>query len=239
METRLHFEILPQPDDTTCGPTCLHSIYSYYNDDISLSQVIHEVQHLEDGGTLAVLLGCHALKRGYNATLYTFDMQVFDPTWFELSSEDMLEKLALQLEVKHTPKMEVITKAYRDFLDLRGKILLKDLSTEFIRGFLKKDKPIITGLSSTYLYRCAREVDRGNELFYDDINGEPTGHFVVLSGYDFKTRSALIADPLNPNPMSDNQHYEVKFNRLIPAIMLATLTFDANVLVITPKKKDK
>ncbi len=237
MENRLHFEILPQPDDTTCGPTCLHSIYSYYDDDISLSQVIKEVPYLEGGGTLAVWLGCHALKRGYDVTLYTFDMQVFDPTWFDLPPEELGQKLTLQLEVKRTPKMEVITQAYLDFLDLKGKILFADLSTEFIRGFLKKDKPIITGLSSTYLYRSAREVDLGNQLIFDDIHGEPTGHFVVLSGYDFKTRSAVVADPFHSNPLGDDQYYEVKFNRLIPAIMLATLTFDANLLVITPRKK--
>lgn len=237
METRLHFEILPQPDDTTCGPTCLHSIYSYYNDDISLIRVVNEIQYLEGGGTLAALLGCHALRRGYKATLYTFDMQVFDPTWFTLSSEEIARKLTLQLAVKRTPKMEVVTQAYQEFLGLQGKILLVDLSSEFIRGFLKKQRPIITGLSSTYLYRCAREVDKGNKLFYDDIQGEPTGHFVVLSGYDINKRCVSLADPLYPNPMSENQHYEVKFNRLIPAIMLATLSFDANLLIITPRQK--
>lgn len=226
-----------QPDDTTCGPTCLHSIYTYYNDNISLAQVIEEVTALEGGGTLAVLLGCHALQRGYNATLYTFDMQVFDPTWFTLSPDEFAKKLKLQLDVKHTPKMEVVTEAYLEFLRLKGKILLEDLSTELIRRILKQQKPIISGLSSTYLYRSAREVDKGNQLIYDDINGEPTGHFVVLSGYDINTRKALVADPWHPNPMSDNQYYEVKFNRLIPAIMLATITFDANVLVITPRKK--
>ncbi len=127
METRLHFEIKAQPDDTTCGPTCLHSIYSFYDDDISLSQVINEVQYLEGGGTLAVLLGCHALKRGYDVTLYTFDMQVFDPTWSELSREDLATKLTLQLDAKRTPKMEVITKAYLDFLSINGKIRFVDM----------------------------------------------------------------------------------------------------------------
>ncbi|TKB09256.1 peptidase-C39 like family protein [Desulforhopalus sp. IMCC35007] len=237
METQIHFEILRQPDDTTCGPTCLHSIYSYYNDTISLAQVIEEVPALEGGGTLAVVLGCHALQRGYDATLYTFDMQVFDPTWFCLSAEEMAEKLILQLEVKHTPKMETVTRAYLEFLRLKGKILLEDLSTELLRRILKQHKPIISGLSSTYLYRSARELDLGSRLIYDDINGEPTGHFVVLSGYDINTRKAMIADPWHPNPMSDNQYYEVRFNRLIPAIMLSTISFDANMLVITPRKK--
>ena len=64
METKLPFAILPQPTITTCGPTCLHSIYRYFNDSISLKQVISEVSMLEEGGTLAVFLANHALKRG-------------------------------------------------------------------------------------------------------------------------------------------------------------------------------
>ena len=71
-----------QPDDTTCGPTCLHAVYGYYGDEAELDQVIQETVRLEHGGTLALLLGCHALRRGYQATIYTYHLQVFDPTWF-------------------------------------------------------------------------------------------------------------------------------------------------------------
>ncbi len=78
----LHVDILPQPDDTTCGPTCLHAAYRYYGDIISLTQVIREVRKLKGGGTLAVFLACHALKRGYQAKIYTYNLHVFDPTWF-------------------------------------------------------------------------------------------------------------------------------------------------------------
>ena len=82
MTTRLHLDITMQPDDFTCGPACLHSVYDYYGDAISLDQVITEVQSLKGGGTLAVLLGNHALRRGYRATIYTYNLHVFDPTWF-------------------------------------------------------------------------------------------------------------------------------------------------------------
>ena len=63
METKLEVEILTQPDDFTCGPTCLHALYQYFGDEIPLEQVIREVQFLEGGGTLDVLLANHALKR--------------------------------------------------------------------------------------------------------------------------------------------------------------------------------
>ena len=40
MEAKLQFDILPQPDDCTCGPTCLHAVYRYFGDEIPLTQVV-------------------------------------------------------------------------------------------------------------------------------------------------------------------------------------------------------
>ena len=74
------FDIQAQPDDVTCGPTCLHSLYQYYKDDIPLKDVIRDVKQLKNGGTLAVMLGNHALNRGYKAIIYTYNLNVFDPT---------------------------------------------------------------------------------------------------------------------------------------------------------------
>ncbi|HKJ47383.1 MAG TPA: hypothetical protein VJ991_16230, partial [Balneolales bacterium] len=61
---KFNVDILPQPTDSTCGPTSLHAVYSYYGDDIPLQDVIDQVHCFENGGTLAVFLAIHALKRG-------------------------------------------------------------------------------------------------------------------------------------------------------------------------------
>jgi hypothetical protein len=236
METKLHFEILPQPDDLTCGPTCLQAVYNYYEDDITLDETIREVRKLKGGGTLAVWMGCHALRRGYRVKLYTFNLQIFDPTWFKLDSEGLKEKLIRQMRTKKDVKISIGTRAYLEFLRLGGTIRFEDLSANLIRGLLKRSIPILTGLSATFLYRTARELGVGNKLIYDDIQGRPAGHFVVLCGYDMNRRSALVADPLLPNPISPTSIYPVRISRLICAIMLGILTYDANLLVITPKK---
>jgi ABC-type bacteriocin/lantibiotic exporter with double-glycine peptidase domain len=83
----LGFDIQSQPDKVTCGPTCLHALYQYYGEDISLKQVVREVKQLKAGGTLAVMLGNHALKRGYKALIYTYNLTVFDPSWFKYPSK--------------------------------------------------------------------------------------------------------------------------------------------------------
>ena len=239
MITRLHLEIQKQPNDTTCGPTCLQAVYDYYGDAIGLKQVIEEVKYLEDGGTLAVLLGCHALEKGYDAMIHTFDLQVFDPTWFQTKKPMLLDKLAEQAESNKKAKIRFTSRAYMEFIKAGGKIQFKDLTNSLIRRLLKKSQPIITGLSATYLYGTARERQIGDKLVYDDIHGEPSGHFVVLCGYDIKERTALLADPLRPNPISDDQIYSVYLNKLIISIMLGSITYDANLLVVTPPGKRK
>lgn len=233
-DARLHLDIQAQPDDTTCGPTCLQAIYRYYNDPISLSQVIQEVHPLDSGGTLAVFLGCHALKRGFAATIFTYNMQVFDPTWFvDGQPVDLAAKLERQSMVKKKKKLSAATRGYLDFLGMGGKLQLEDLTAALLRKYLKRGVPIITGLSSTYLYREAREIGEINRP--DDVVGEPAGHFVVLHGYSKEHRTVMVADPYLLNPMTEGQKYEVSIDRVIGSILLGVLTYDANLLVIEPR----
>lgn len=235
MDTRITLEMLPQPCETTCGPTCLHAVYQFYGDDIPLSRVIAEVESLEGGGTLDVLLACHALRRGYRVTLYTYNLEVFDPTWFRLTTADLPTKLRLQAKTKKKKKLVIATRAYLEYLELGGQLKFKDLTTALLRTYLKRGQPILCGLSATYLYRCAREF--GPSLEYDDVRGFPTGHFVVLCGYDMAQRSVLVADPLLQNPMDKGHYYEVGIDRLIGSILLGVLTYDANLLIIEPHQE--
>jgi hypothetical protein len=237
MKDLLPFDIAPQPDEITCGPTCLQAIYQYYADAISLKQTIAEVPMLEGGGTLAVLLACHALQRGYRATIYTYKLQLFDPTWVGLSKSALAEKLCAQAAFKEDPRLRVATAAYLKFIELGGLLKAKDLNGVLIRGFLKQQIPIIAGLSATFLYRSAREF--GPNCDYDDVRGEPSGHFVVLHGYDRVERTIAIADPLKSNPLTGRQNYTAGIDRVINAILLGVLTYDANLLIIQPAKEKK
>lgn len=235
MKIELPYDILPQPDESTCGPTCLHSLYRYYGDELPLAQVIEEVTMLEEGGTLAVLLACHALQRGYRATIYTYKLQLFDPTWLSPVGFDLRERLRAQMAVKDDPKLLIASKAFLKFLDLGGELRLEDLTPGLLRRYVKRRVPVITGLSSTFLYRTPREY--GPNCDYDDVRGEPSGHFVVLCGYNKERRTLQIADPLLPNPVATEQLYAVPIDRVICAILLGVLTYDANLLIIQPAKR--
>ncbi len=236
----LPIKIRTQPTDVTCGPTSLHAIYQYYGEDISLEQVIGEVTYVEGGGTLAVMLACHALKRGYSAKIYTYNLTMFDPTWFNNETttvELLIEKLSAQSTVKKSRQFKHATQAYIDFLKLGGQILFEDLTPSLLAKYFRKKVPILAGLSSTYLYRCAREVSPDNQTTVsDDISGKPSGHFVVLSGYDEETHHIVVADPYPENPVFQSKYYSVKVNRLINSILLGILTYDSNFLIIEKRK---
>jgi hypothetical protein len=233
MESRLRLDVHRQPDDRTCGPTSLHAVYRFHGDDISLEQVIREVPQLEGGGTLGVRLANHALRRGYGATLYTCNLDLFDPTWFRDGDVDLASKLRAQARFKRGRRMREATKDYLEFLALGGHLCFEDLTADLLRRPLRRRKPVLVGLSATWLYRCARE--RGDDsLRDDDVRGVPTGHFVVLSGYHPGDATVEIADPLGENQRFGSAKYDVDIHHVVCAVLLGVITYDGNLLVLDP-----
>lgn len=233
---RLHLAVpmLPQPDETSCGPTCLHAVYGYWGRDEALREVIARTGKLPRGGTVAVFLACDALRQGFEATIYTYNLQVFDPTWF-CPGADIAERLRRQRDEKpDNARVQEVTAGYLEFLQLGGTLRLKDLSRYLLRGLLRRGLPVITGLSSTYLYRTMREY--GPQDTPDDVRGSPGGHFVVLAGYDRPARTVLVWDPYSPHPFGDTREYWLAIDRAVGAILLGIVTHDANLLVIHPRR---
>lgn len=227
---RLSVNILPQPTEATCGPTCLHAIYRYWGREERLDAVIARTRKLETGGgTFAVFLACDALSLGFAATIYTYNLTVFDPTWFA-AGVDITQRLRQQREVKMDPRLQHASEGYLEFLNLGGRLRLTDLSRPLIHGLLRRNVPILTGLSSTFLYRAAREF--GPHDVADDVRGHPSGHFVVIAGYNSRARTVLVADPCGPA-----QECWINIDRVLGAVLLGIVTHDAHLLVIHPRRK--
>jgi hypothetical protein len=236
----INLTIQNQPNDETCGPTCLQAIYHHYDFDISLDHVIAQVERSLSGGTLAPFLAKHALSLGFKTTIYVNNVDIFDPTWFSHyghAKDNLLEKLQTQMQYKPQDGGLVQSSiAYQSYLKAGGNVRFQTLNTQLLKNYFEKKTPILTGLSATYLYRCARErFDPKGKSFYDDIHGTPCGHFVVLCGYDDLNRRVVVADPARENPLSHDNYYKVSIYRLINAIMLGVLTYDANLLIIEPQ----
>jgi hypothetical protein len=237
MPAKKKYPILRQPDDITCGPTALHSVYEYHSDAMDLDTVVREVPMLRGGGTLGALLGLHALRRGYDVEIYSYNLQVFDPTWFKptsLGNDQLIEKLRLQMKAKRGKKLHVALQAYIEFLEAGGVIRFEDLTASLLSNFLLTGRPLLTGLSATYLYRAVRE--HGKYPKGDDIRGEPQGHFVVLTSFDAELNTVTVADPYHPESNDYGHVYRVNVEHLVNAILLGVVTYDGNLIVITKRQ---
>jgi hypothetical protein len=233
---RLPVTTLPQPDETTCGPTCLHAIYAYWGAAERLPSVIERMWRLEHGGTYAVYLGCDALRNGYRARIYTYNLTVFDPTWFTVPGVDIAARLIRQRDAKDERRGQHAVDGYIEFLARGGRLRLANLSDHLIRRILQCRLPILTGLSSTYLYRSARERADGTP---DDVRGHPVGHFVVIAGWDERRRRVMVVDPYQPNPWGPSHEYWISVDRVVAAILLGIVTHDANLLVVYPARETR
>ncbi len=230
------FHISPQPDGSSCGPTCLQAMYRFYGDEMQVEEILKTIPQLDDGGVLGVQLACHALRRGYSVDIYTCNLQMFDPTWFRGVRPDLRQKLERQAAVKskNKRKLQFATQAYLEYLDLGGRVDMRDLSPAFVGELLADGTPVLTGLSSTWLYGGPRETATDNPQD-DDVGGVPQGHFVVLYDWQAATRHVRVADPYRPNPFAPEPVYSVDVDRLIASILLGIVTYDANLIVMHPK----
>lgn len=226
-----------QPDDVTCGPTCLRKVYSYYGLELELAQVLGEIDRNEDGGTLAVFLGISALRRGFGARLYSYDLRIFDPSWFSLPMDVLAEKIHRRIPHLSSAKEVRAAQAYLDFLELGGELAFDELTPGLLKRILDRDHPVLAGLSATYLYRWKRErqLEELDELVPDDVRGDPTGHFIVIAGYEQWGRRFSLRDPSAHVPATDEGRLVVDAQRLINAILLGDLTYDAVLLEIWPR----
>jgi hypothetical protein len=234
MDVELPIAIRRQPDYTTCGPTSLHAVYRCLGDAISLEQVIEEVPKNPEGGTLAVHLALHALRRGYDAGIWVFNLTVWDPTWFR-EDTDLLAKIRARYAAKGygaDPKMALALASFEEFIERGGRYHWEELTPGLVSRLLRRRLPILCGVNATYLYQCAREKDDG----VDDVAGDPFGHFLVVCGYHSKDRSVSIADPLQDNPLHGTNYYRVGLYRFIGSVYLGVVTYDANFLVISPRR---
>lgn len=230
---QLPVERRPQPDDVTCGPTSLWQVYRYYGLDVELDEVIAETPRNPDGGTLIVHLGVSALQRGFKPTLFPYSLQVFDPTWKHLSATALADKLRRRAERvgEARPELARVITAWIELVERGGVVEFREFSRDLFVELLAEGRPVLTGLSATYLYQTPRELGPD----YDDVGGDPVGHFVVVSGYDPTHDELVLCDPSTHIPFEHHAgRYPVKTDRLIRSILLGLYTYDAVLMVLEP-----
>lgn len=224
--------LVVQPDDVTCGPTCLYSVLRFFGDETPFERLLEVTPRNPDGGTMAVYLALAALRLGYGARIHSYNYRIVDPSWARLAPAEVQARLVRRAEAVRKPKLQAACRAYAEFLASGGELRFDDLTAPLLVESLDQGRPILCGLSATYLYGLPRE--RPDDNVEDDVAGDPVGHFLVICGYE--DDQFLVRDPATGTPEAMTGSYQVKDARLINAILLGIVSYDAVLLEIWPKE---
>ncbi|MBI4980177.1 C39 family peptidase, partial [Candidatus Woesearchaeota archaeon] len=153
----LPIERIKQPPNE-CEPTCLKQILDYFGIDSNLDDLIKRISgdkfkwHNWDYNT-----GRVAIEHGLNVIIYTRSAGIFDPTWFDLPTEDLLTKLKEERAYLRTedyvglPSFREDAEAAVSFLENGGKIVFTPISEKLIKSQLDQHNPLIAGVCYTLL----------------------------------------------------------------------------------------
>lgn len=149
-------------------------------------------------GTFMPYLGLYAMNAGFKSTITTHNINVFDPTWFKLSTKEInskLERRSKEKDVPHEYQKESV--AYSKYLAAGGGLKFDYIRPELLIKNLDQKKPIILDVCSTMLHIKHRKNRVADE--YSDVSGMPMYHAIVVSGF-VKGQSAkddkfIIVDP--------------------------------------------
>ena len=144
-----------QPDDLSCGPTCLAQVYRYYgHDKRAVRTVIDETARNPDGGTLAVYLGVSALRNGFGAaSTRTTCGSSIPPGGSSPAAIAQAGEAAPAPGRPARPKLQRSRAAYIEFLGPRRQGALPELTRELMVRILAAAVTPSSRVGATYLYR--------------------------------------------------------------------------------------
>lgn len=194
-----------QHTNTSCGPTSLAILLSYYGIKVSSWSIAEEIPRLtddkgEDWGTFAQRLAMYCINHDLKVSIFTFDFQVIDLKWEKLSQSKLLARMELAKKTRDIPSLgkelsEIYMQSFIDFIKAGGKLHINKYVTSTLLYKLLEKGPVMVSVCSSVLYNTGRTTSIGlRQSKPDDINGTVSNHFLVVYG-NTEDGKLLIDDP--------------------------------------------
>lgn len=218
-----------------CVQASASILLSHYGIHKTLSEIKQEVpvyisKNGDPIGTSIGHIASYFIKLGFKTTIHTTDIQIFDRSWENKNTSELIELLKLRKKyVKHSTydnnTLDVIFDGYIYFLQKKGQVVFPEIDVNYIYEKLKKG-PIFAVVNYNYFNNVAKyaydAISKCN--IEDSIKGNPGTHAVVIHGYnDCLFR---IADP----DQEFGGYKSVRGSHLIASHYLAQTDFD-NIMI--------
>lgn len=212
-----------------CVQASASQLLSYYGIEKSINEIKDEVpvyintQGVKQGTSLGHI-AAYIQSLGIKTTIHSSDIVIFDPTWKDKSSEELLQLLSQRKAyVKHgiydEEAINLIVDGYTTLLRAGGDIDLSIVDSIFIQRCLEKG-PLFLVVSYNSLNNCAKYEHEQGKPTQDSIKGIPSTHAIIISGY--KNGIFDIVDP----DFEYGGYRKIPESRLIAAYYLAETDMD-------------
>lgn len=235
---------IKEQKENECLSACLKSVFDYYQVDNSEEEIINKISKesfkLYDWEFKA---GKLAIEKGLKAEIYSNATQLFDPSWYNISSSNLIQKMKKVLEFAKyrnanfekdpdlrdfiCPNKEVAERLVGDieallkFLTAGGVINFNPVSKELIEEIIESNVPIIASHNPTLLHR----INRSYNFQSDDIKGSTWGHVAIISG--FTDEKFILNDP-DGMFYKKNLVYEIDKDLILESILI----YNGQLLII-------
>ena len=208
-----------------CAPTALNQIFSYYGLNIELKDLIKRCETKIKYKDWEYKAASVALDEGFKVDIYSTSLELFDPSWFKISRNKLINKLNKRLKfVLKSNKSdwrngyikywhEDAIKETVNFLENGGNIKFDLFNEKMIYNILSRKIPILVCFLDVNLFYCYK---RKYNNKYNDIKGMNFGHSVVVSGY--KNNKFIITDSGKKCP-NKSGIYSVLPDKLLTSIL--------------------
>lgn len=178
---------------------------SYYGKDITAEQIMNDIpvgfnDQGEPWGTINQQLATWCIGQGYKVKMYTFDCQVIDQSWRDLSKAKLIERLEAAKAGRNVPSLgeewsKAYLQSYIDYLNAGGELHIQSYVTSKLLYKLLKDGPLLACVCFNTMYGTGHSKNIGlRQSEIDDVNGNSTNHSIVIYGVTEKG-DFEIADP--------------------------------------------
>ncbi len=242
MDIKYDIPLQIQSSSSNCVQTSTSQFLGFYGIDVSPDEIekVVPVRFTEDGkplGTLFADIGSWLRQTTKLAvTMHTFDSQIIDRSWLNLSQHDLLAEVLKMKEhgvsTARTPYAPFHIEAYASFLRAGGELNIAKCTNTLLQGLLAKG-PVLAIISFNYMYDYPRSSYDPNLKQYvlDPINGKVIEHAIVLTGY---TNSTYYYN--DPDDEKGGKH-TVKDDILIGAMCAAQINSNNYLLTVEASEK--
>jgi hypothetical protein len=239
----IHYNIphTKQEEAADCAQAAAAQILAFYDVHKTVGDIKSEVGVGKDAsgkpvGSSVGHLAAYLIGLGFEVTMHTSDIQVFDRSWIDLDVQELIQNIRRRTPQVQHPRYEAdliteVCEGFIVFLEKGGKMDFSVVDEAYLHSLLEQG-PIYTVINYQFMFDAPKgQYSKGQDRFITEtIKGQPNTHAIVISGY--KEGKFSVIDP--DKPVEESERW-VDASRLVGAYYLADMDIDSILLTLTPK----